>query len=193
MSQELLNSIQEKPFYALIQRRYQGKIARRSGVSYMNHIREEVLLLYSMYGDDAELIEAYCLHPIFQSDKSLSNLLVEGQAELALLSPRIIILAMEYRRVANSYTIRHKIKAPTSIDIGPLTKVHQMLVADKIQNKKDFMKYMYLKHDRPSYRKVSEHGLQYFDSWLNRLGVSPKVYEAAITLLEQDDGDELNR
>lgn len=98
---------------------------------------------------------------------------------------------MEYRRVANSYTIRHKIKAPTSIDIGPLAKVHQMLVADKIQNKKDFMKYMYLKHDRPSYRRVSEHGLQYFDSWLNRLSISPAMYEVAVAFLEQGASDGL--
>lgn len=65
MSQDFLNSIQGKPLYALIQRRYEAKIARRSGFSYMNHIHDGGLLLYSMHGDDEELNEAYCLHPIF--------------------------------------------------------------------------------------------------------------------------------
>ena len=94
---------------------------------------------------------------------------------------------MEYRRIANSYTIKHKVKDPEDIEIGPLDKVHKMLAADKIQNKKDFMKYMYLKHERPGYQKVSERNVQYFDSWLARLAVSQEMYENVVKQVEQSN------
>jgi hypothetical protein len=185
MKLDFLQQIANKPFYQLIQQKYKGKIAHRSGVSYMNHIQEGAFILQRIYGIDEELIEAYCLHPIFQSDKSLLELFLDASSENFLISPRTIVLGMEYRRVASSYTIKNKIRDPKSIEIGPLDKVHKMLVADKIQNKKDFMKYMYLKRDRPSYQKASEHGLQYFDSWLKRLSVSPEMYAKVVDQLEQ--------
>lgn len=185
MQSDFLTSLQAQPFYHLIQEKYRGKVARRSGVSYMNHIEEGAFILHLLYGSNEELQEAYCLHPIFQSDKLLAQLVSESSAELAQITPRALVLGMEYRRVANGYTIKNKIREPANIGIGPLEQVHQMLVADKIQNKKDFMKYIYLKYDRPSYRKVSQHGLDYFDSWLKRLQISPGKYREVVEQLEQ--------
>jgi hypothetical protein len=153
----------------------------------MNHILEGAFILWQIYGFDEELLEAYCLHPIFQSDKLLSQLFADAYSELSIISPRVVVLGMEYRRVANSYTIKNKVKKPEDIDIGPLEKVHQMLVADKIQNKKDFMKYMYLKHERPAYQKVSERSVQYFDSWLTRLGISQEMYQKIVEQVEQSN------
>ena len=181
-----IDLIKNKPFYQLIARKYQGKLARRSGVSYMNHIREGIFILYLLWGYDEELIEAYCIHPLVQGDKALCQLFSEQlDPEFALLSTGAVILAMEYRRVANSYTIKHKIRSADTIDRGPLEKVHKMLIADKIQNKKDFMKFMYLKHERSGYQKASEHALKYFDSWLEKLEVSPETYQEVIEKLEQ--------
>jgi hypothetical protein len=185
MKHDFLNQIEDKPFYKLIQQKYQGKVAQRSGVSYMNHIIEGAFILQQIYGTDEELLEAYCLHPIFQSDKLLSQLLAGDSTDLARISPRVIVLGMEYRRVANSYTINNKVRKPENIEIGALDKVHKMLVADKIQNKKDFMKYMYLQHDCSACQKVSEHSVQYFDSWLARLSISQKMYEEVVAQVEQ--------
>ncbi|WP_404790641.1 hypothetical protein [Altericista sp. CCNU0014] len=185
MKHDFISQMPDKPFYKLIQQKYKGRVAQRSGVSYMNHIIEGAFILHHIYGTDEELIEAYCLHPIFQSDKLLSQLFSDDSFELTIISPRAIILGMKYRRVANSYTIKNKVKNPEDIEIGPLDKVHRMLVADKIQNKKDFMKYMYLKHERPAYQKVSERSVQYFDSWLARLSVSREMYEEVVEQVEQ--------
>jgi hypothetical protein len=185
MKNSFLDSILDKPFYKLIQQKYQGKIAKRSGLGYMSHIQEGIFIIQLLYGDDQNLVEAYCLHPIFQNDRLLSQLLVENSSELSLILPQTIVFCMEYRNIANSYTIKNKIKNPESIKIGSLEMIHKMLVADKIQNKKDFMKYMYLKHERPSYVKASEHGLQYFDSWLDRLSVSKKTYTDITEKVEQ--------
>lgn len=184
MRHDFLDSIANNPFYKLIQQKYKGKVARRSGVSYMNHIQEGAFILQLIYGNNEDLMEAFCLHPIFQNDKSLSQLLSDESSELSLITPHAIILGMEYRRVTSNYKIKNKIKSFDSIEIGPLEQVHKMLVADKIQNKKDFMKYMYFKHDRLSYQKASEHGLQYFDSWLNRLSVSQEMYTEIVEQVE---------
>ena len=128
--------LEAQPCYGIIAEKYRGKVARRSGVSYLNHIREGAFVLHSLYGDDLETLEPYCLHPLFQSDKLLAQLLSPGAPELACISPRALVLGMEYRRVANGYTIKHKVRSPENIEIGPLSPVHKMLVADKIQNKK---------------------------------------------------------
>jgi hypothetical protein len=127
MEHDFLCQILDKPFYRLIQQKYKGKIAQRSGVSYMNHILEGTFILWQIFGFDEELLEAYCLHPIFQSDKFLSQLFADDHSELSIISQLIVVLGMEYRRVANSYTIKNKVKKPEDIDIGPLEKVHQML------------------------------------------------------------------
>jgi hypothetical protein len=187
MVHEFLTQIADKPFYKLIQQKYKGKVAQRSGVSYMNHIIEGAFILHHIYGMQEELIEAYCLHPVFQSNKLLFQLFAVGSTELAVISPRVIILGMEYRRVANNYTIKNKVRNPEDIEIGPLDDVHKMLVADKIQNKKDFMKHMYLKHERPAYQKVSERSVEYFDSWLTRLSVSQEMYKEVVKHLEQSN------
>ena len=158
----------------------------------MSHIEEGALVLHLLYGHDAELQEAYCLHPIFQSDKSLAQFLSPSAPELACISPRALVLGMEYRRVANGYTIKHKVRSPENIEIGPLSSVHKMLVADKIQNKKDFIKYLHMKHDRPSYRKVSQRSVDYFDSWLARLGISQEKYQEIAARLEKMEAAESN-
>lgn len=188
--QNIFDVVENEPFYQIIQKKYQGKVARRSGVSYMNHIKEGVVILDFLYGYEQQVIEAYCLHPIFQSDKSLSEILNED--DLSLISRRALVLAMEYRRIANAYTIKNKVRKIESIDIGLLPQVHQMLVADKIQNKKDFMKYIFRKHERPSYQRVSERTVQYFDSWLARLNVDEATYQKVTAHLKEADFFEAN-
>src|SRR5689334_10398990 len=114
-----LQSLKGKPYFALIERKYAGKVARRSGVSYINHIREGALILYSLYGNEEDTIGAYCLHPLFQGDDYLVELVAEPES-VDGIAPRILLLGMEYRRVANGYTIKSPLREPADIDIGPL-------------------------------------------------------------------------
>jgi hypothetical protein len=76
------------------------------------------------------------------------------------VSTSAIILAVEYRRVANSYLSINKME-----DFVGFTneKIKQMLYADKIQNEKDFTLYHEGKHER------SKELRSYFNNWLNIL------------------------
>ena len=76
-----------------------------------------------------------------------------------------IMLAMEYRRVANAYLSTRKIESISEIELSPLKEVQQMLIADKIQNNKDFRLY---NRDHPRYDELC----QYFDNWLDRLEIT---------------------
>jgi hypothetical protein len=173
-----LTRLEATPAYALIAARYRGKFARRSGLPYVNHIREGAYLLALTHGWDDDLLAAFCLHPVFQSDGLLAALLSPAEADdLARIPPRVIVLGMEYRRVANAYTIKDPVRTPERIELGPLEEVAHLLAADKVQNKKDFLKHIAGAHDRASYRRATEHSVAYFDSWLARLGVPPERYE----------------
>jgi len=186
-----LRELEAQPHYAVIARDYAGKIARRSGVPYIKHIRDGAQILYRLfeYGPADDVVAAYCVHPLFQSDRSLTRLLSpEGAADLAALPERVLVLAMEYRRIANSYTIKDTVRAPEAIEIGPIEEVRRMLIADKIQNRMDFATYMVGAHDRTSYNRATERSLAYFDSWLARLGISMEQY-AAVTAQVQASSD----
>jgi hypothetical protein len=142
--------------YILISEYYGDSTAKRSGVRLMNHIDEGIEILKSI-GADEETIDAYCLHPILQSDESFNQnytMIFEG------ISASSLLLAMEYRRVANSYLSKDKIE-----DFVGFTneKIKQMLFADKKQNEKDFALYHEGKHER------SKELREYFDNWLNCL------------------------
>ncbi|MDJ1501575.1 hypothetical protein [Xanthocytophaga agilis] len=57
------------------------------------------------------------------------------------------------------------------IRLSPLNEVNQMLIADKIQNRKDFERYHQQSHAR------SEELTIYFANWLKRLGISEEKYQ----------------
>ena len=142
--------------YQLIKEYYGDLKAKRSGVPLINHIDEGVDILKSI-GADEETIDAYCIHPILQSDESFNsnyNMNFDG------ISTSSLLLAMEYRRVANSYLSVNKIE-----DFVGFTndKIKQMLYADKKQNEKDFAIYHEDTHPR------SKELREYFDNWLNKL------------------------
>ena len=142
--------------YKLILNYYGDSTAKRSGVRLMNHIDEGIEILKSI-GADEETIDAYCLHPILQSDESFNQNYTMNFGGIPTSS---LLLAMEYRRVANSYLSKNKIE-----DFVGFTneKIKQMLFADKKQNEKDFALYHEGKHER------SKELREYFDNWLNSL------------------------
>lgn len=148
---------QETQAYKLISEYYKDKTAKRSGVKLMNHIDEGIEILKSI-GANQDTIDAYCLHPILQSDEAFNE--NYNKIDFSNIPISALLLAMEYRRVANSYLSKDKLE-----DFVGFTneKIKQMLYADKIQNEKDFTLYHEGKHER------SKELREYFNNWINIL------------------------
>ncbi len=141
--------------------------AQRSGVNKMNHIVEGLIILDEL---NANFITkcAFCIHPIIQSDNDFKQ-----NRHSIHFNIDTVILGMEYRNKANAFLCTPKTDHFTVNDMPtlPLIETKQMLIADKIQNKKDFMIHHYGKHQR------SEELYTYFNKWLTHLGVDETKYE----------------
>jgi len=163
MTKEIRNTLE----YQLIKNYYADKTAKRSGVLLINHI-EEGLQILEWEESTLEAMQAYCLHPILQADEALqANYEAIAQEKI---STKALILALEYRNIANQYLSKRKILNIHEINLSPLAEVNQMLVADKIQNRKDFE--IYHKQSHPKAKELDE----YFKNWLLRLEVSEEKY-----------------
>lgn len=148
--------------YHLISQYYGDRRAARSGVLLMNHINEGDYILWSL---DASILtrKAFFLHPMFQNDVDMkANMDV---LEFINADPYALILAMEYRNIANQYLSHRKITSVKEIALSPIPEVNTMLMADKIQNYKDFILYHRGKHPR------SDELVEYFENWLTKLGI----------------------
>lgn len=152
--------------YQIISDFYNDKITNRSGVKFMNHIDEGLYILEKI-GSSEIAKRAYCLHPIVQDDKSLS----ENKYLLKNIDTDVIIASIEYRSVANEYLSKREISSLSEIRLSPLKDVNDMLIADKIQNRKDFELYHLGKHER------SVELDSYFKKWLERLNITEEFYQ----------------
>ena len=156
--------------YAAVSHFYGNKRAKRSGVLYIKHIDEGLEILTSL-GATQVVKDAWCLHPLLQDDKDLITTLSSGY--LQGQDPAAIVLAMEYRQWANAHLSHHDSKIPTW---GPLEEVKQMLIADKMQNRKDFEMYILGGGiDRDDCR-LSD----YFKEWFGALGIDEGWYKTWI-------------
>ncbi len=153
--------------YQTIQNFYRNKKAQRSNLPLINHIDEALQILDWMSASDIAK-RAFCLHPIFQAD---SDFLENWDKDFVGINPKVILLAVEYRSVANEYLSLRKISSLDEIRLSPIEEVNMMLVADKIQNRKDFEIYHEGTHERSKELK------EYFLNWLQRLEVTEKVYQ----------------
>jgi hypothetical protein len=162
-------TVKRSPEYAAIQAHYGDRCARRSSVPLMNHIDEGLLILDAL-GADNSTMRAFAIHPLFQDD---IDLLANAQVATCL-DPRPVLLTMEYRHVANAYLSKRVIASIEEIVLSPLHEVNCMLIADKVQNRKDFLAYHYDTHPR------SKELDQYFKNWLERLGVSEAEYSILV-------------
>lgn len=165
--------------FKLIEKVYGDRTAKRSGVPLINHITEGVKILNAI-GNDYDTIVAFMLHPLWQQDKMLT---VSAGNPCGLTS-RQLIYVMEYRNIANRslsdivgeakldgpYTNRREFALRRPIVLSPLDEVNNMLIADKVQNRKDFELHHKGKHDR------SEELDFYFRSWLQALGLHEDRY-----------------
>ena len=152
--------------YKLLRLFYGEAKAERSQVPLINHIEEGIIILKHLKAESVT-IRAYCLHPLLQSDSAFLK-------HKACLPPQCIdaaILAMEYRRVANSY-LSHMAVA----SLGNITceNIRQMLIADKVQNYKDFL----IHHSATHPRALILDG--YFNSWFKILGINYADYSPLI-------------
>ena len=153
--------------YSLITRLYGSTRAKRTGVFYMNHIDEGLLIMRWRGKSSLAAQLAYALHPALQGDAELlqySSWIHESDG--ASISSEVVLLAMEYRRVANAYLSPSTRTADDVFACSPLAAVNEMLVADKIQNYKDFLRFHLGSHPDSDRLQV------YFHNWLRKLGVS---------------------
>lgn len=161
--------------YKAVKAFYEGQRARRSQEPYMSHIEQGLAALEAI-GASMAAMRAYCLHPLFQADEQLA---AQG-AEFARQAqdPYPVMLAMEYRRVANAYLSRHELPEG-GVGLSPLAEVNDMLIADKAQNRKDFERH----HERthPNAERLG----RYFKEWLEALGVSEPRYQELRALMER--------
>lgn len=154
---------------------YGNKTAKRSGVPLMNHIEEGTKLLKHL-GACPDTIRAFRLHPIYQTglSKYFIQLLQEDGPVIAFsvgyaCTANAALSNIVFRNNARDWCpldLRHP------IELSETPEVNLMLVADKCQNYKDFLKYHYGKHER------SEELDFYFRMWLHALGVTLEQFES---------------
>ena len=172
----IINSSVVREAFHDIKNYYEGKKSERSNVPYMNHILEGLFILERIGASDIAKA-AFCLHPIFQESKSLKQ---HYDSCLVTYNPYVIVLAMEYRGIANSYLSGLYSSPEDEFDLSPLEEVNQMLIADKVQNRKDFERYHSESHPRKEELK------NYFKNWLNKLGVSEEEYQEHVKAIDKE-------
>lgn len=149
--------------YRAVASRHHARYARRSNLPYMNHVDEGLAVLRDLGATEAAQ-RAFCLHPLLQADAELAA--HHAEAPGFTDDPRVLLLAMEYRNVANAYLSRREVASDAEVALSPLAQVNDMLRADKVQNAKDF-----LLHHRETHPR-REALARYFHTWHRRLGVT---------------------
>lgn len=162
--------------YLAVAQHYGARTAERSGVPLIRHIDHGLTILTRIGASEAAR-RAFCLHPLLQADRDLRTHL----PRLDELTDDLVVvaLAIEYRGIANATLSSRKITSPTDIPLSPLTDVNAMLVADKVQNRRDFLRYHRATHPRADELE------RYFALWLERLGIDDDAY--AMLTADLDD------
>lgn len=164
---DIVGNFDSSPYYLSMQGHYSDDKARRSQQYLMNHIDEGVAIL-EWIGASERAKAAYTIHPIMQDDTMFEEYISKPSA---VYQPKVIAMAVEYRSVANEYLSSKSIDKISDIRLSPLKDVNDMLIADKIQNYKDFELY------HKGIHKRSKELDQYFKNWLDRLKITPAKYE----------------
>jgi len=163
----LASPISGWPEYLAIERHCGDTRAKRSGVHHMNHVDEGLRVLHRWLGASEAAMRAWCLHPLVQGDEDLRRSYAAGL--LDEFEPKVVALALEYRNIANGFLSPMESHPgyddPARIARSPLAEVDAMLVADKLQNAKDFRLHHRATHPRAAWLE------RYFERWLAALGV----------------------
>lgn len=148
--------------YKLISEYYGNTRAERNNVPLINHIDEGLKILNYIQGSELSK-KAFCLHPLLQGDDMIKQNLFEPM--FRQVDPVVLMVTMEYRNIANGYLSDRKITALSDIKLSPIRDVNMMLVADKVQNFKDFE--LYHKGTHPRTVELTE----YFNNWMRKLSI----------------------
>ncbi|MNC48389.1 hypothetical protein D3C75_975000 [compost metagenome] len=142
----------------------------------MNHIDEGLAVLAKLNAPK-EAYSAFCLHPLVQNDVDLASNehLIEKYPHLNWQG------AFEYRETANAYLAHRDIFSIDDIELSGNEAVNFALIADKVQNYKDFMLYHYGSHAN------SDRLFNYFHNWFDKLGITNKnLIDLLIHLMDND-------
>jgi len=164
--------MQDTREYRAIAAHYGTRTTRRSGVPLIRHIDQGLAILRHI-GASERAQRAFCLHPLVQTDADLAA----SFARLGELSDnlQVIALVLEYRHVANATLSTRAIASAADIPLSPLAEVNAMLVADKVQNRADFLRHHAATHERAAQLD------RYFRLWLERLGIDEARYRELAT------------
>jgi hypothetical protein len=154
--------------YKAILDHYQDRTSKRSGVRLMNHIDEGLVILDEIRASRAAGL-GYCLHPLVQDPAQ--DAITKQQDLMKYCDKEAIKLAYDYRTSANKYLCRPRtdnwtVKYMKGVLSPMSSNVRDMLIADKLQNRKDFLLYHYDNHAR------SEELNRYFNNWVEYLSDS---------------------
>lgn len=165
-----------QPFeYQAINEYYEGKTTS-NGIPFINHIDEGLIILDELGATDL-CKRAFCLHPIFQSnedwDRNYEESLFAGMDEWA------IALAVEYRNIANFYlsTTGYNERIINLLALAR-PEIHDMLVADKVQNYKDLLKY---NKNRSNFNQL----VNYFKQWFRILKLTDETVNILMETLNE--------
>jgi hypothetical protein len=178
--------------YVAIEAHYGDRVAERSRVPYMHHIDQGIAVL-DRIGASERAKRAFCLHPLVQLDDDLNGFF--SGAKFERFDRTVLMLAMEYRNIANATLSHREIQSAADIPLSPLADVNAMLVADKVQNRKDFILHHRGEGQGPGKHPRSDALDRYFRLWLERLGVSEERFEElfadlnSVPMLEEDVED----
>ena len=169
-----------RKYHDLISGFYGDKCAKRSGVPLMNHINEGLVVLDAMSAS-IQTKAAYCIHPMFQGPENYPD--IYHNPIIYDIDPQILMLVMEYRKTANAFLCKPHTDyySVDNLEIYcPLNlfEVREMLMADKVQNRKDFEIYHMGTHDR------SDQLHAYFHTWLRYLGITEDQYHRFVKLID---------
>lgn len=168
--------IRDSREYRAIAAHYGGRTARRSGIPLMRHVDDGLAILEAI-GATVAARRAFCLHPLVQADADLAAS-IDRLGDLTD-DLRVLALALEYRHIANATLSSRSIASASDIPLSPLSEVNAMLVADKVQNRKDF-----LAHHRGTHPRSAALD-RYFALWLERLGIDERRYAGLSALAAQ--------
>lgn len=128
---------------------------------YMYHIDMGIRYLRHIRADD-DTVAAWCLHPLVQSYKDLSENL-----PILALHPELtkaLAVAIEYRNQANRYSTHKEFSSKISNPEYILPEVTQMLQADKLQN---YWNLTRNRKEHPNYENL----VNYFHDWFSALDI----------------------
>ena len=169
-------NIIESTEYKLINEFYNSRVAKRSTVPLINHINEGMEYLLQTECSD-QTIKAFAIHPLIQNDSDLFS--SWSNNKFKYIDSDVLMLAFEYRNIANQYLSHRSINILEDIALSPIAEVNNMLRADKIQNYKDFIIYHSETHSRSNILD------DYFNNWLDRLQITDTEFSKWFTQLQQ--------